>query len=84
MSMLTKNGLLAIGFALARSKWSDPPGVMILLGFRGHPETSFELKMFDGSAGDEGQATVLHGGLQALERKLSGVNRKGFHEAVQL
>jgi hypothetical protein len=45
---------------------------LILPGFRGHPEASFELEVFDGRAGSENQAAFLYGGLQAPSRRLGG------------
>ena len=49
-----------------------PPSAsnLILFGFRGHPEASFELEVLDGTAGNEDQAAFLHGGLQTLELQL--------------
>jgi hypothetical protein len=37
--------------------------IVIFPGFGGHPEAIFKLEVFDGSAGDESQATFLYGGL---------------------
>ena len=36
---------------------------VIFRGFGGHPEAIFKLEVFDGSAGDESQATFLYGGV---------------------
>lgn len=65
---------------------------MIFLGFCGHPEASFELEVFDGSAGDEAQSAFLYQrpdyvtcvhDLVAMERMRSGVFIRVIHASQQ-